>query len=140
VRRHPGLVALSYEHHHGLLHALRLRRAAAEENPARWLATARDFLRFFADETDAHFTTEEESVFPLVRRHAGDCEPLARELDAEVEHGAVRGDGLAALAGRLEAHIRLEERELFPLLEGLADEAELRRVAEAPVRQLRAPR
>jgi len=140
VKRHPALVALSHDHHHGLVQASRLRRGAEAGDP---LTAARAFLRFFEQETVAHFREEEERLFPLVaaldeardaltralfehqRIHA-----LVARLDEQLDAGAPEAALMAELASLLEAHIRYEERELFPLIERLLPELQLLRAAD----------
>jgi Hemerythrin HHE cation binding domain len=63
MKRRPALIPLSHDHHHALVEARRLRRAADSPESAV-VATA--FLRFFAGETVEHFREEEELLFPLV--------------------------------------------------------------------------
>jgi quercetin dioxygenase-like cupin family protein len=63
MKRHPALVPLSHDHHHALVEARRLRRAADTPESA---AAATAFLRFFADQTVRHFREEEELLFPRV--------------------------------------------------------------------------
>jgi hypothetical protein len=63
MKRHPALIPLSHDHHHALVEARRLRRAADTPESA---AVATASLRFFAGETVEHFREEEELLFPLV--------------------------------------------------------------------------
>jgi iron-sulfur cluster repair protein YtfE (RIC family) len=127
TRRHPSLVSLSHDHHHGLALALRLRRGL-EQAPA--------VERFYESDLRPHFRTEEEVVFPLVLRDLPDAAPLVgrlveqhREMERIVaEIGRLQGqdlaERLAALGAILDRHIRIEERELFEMLqERLAPEA-----------------
>jgi hemerythrin-like domain-containing protein len=139
MKRHPGLVPFSHDHHHGLVQARRLRQAAAEADPGHRLRVAGEFAEFFARETSVHFREEEELLFPLL---AGRADPATALLaETAVQHAtlrALRGRLERALADRqvepgllaelgelLESHIRLEERRLFPLIEELAPEEAL---------------
>jgi signal transduction histidine kinase len=137
VKRHPSLVPLSHDHHHGLVQARRLRSAAAGDSATRASAAA-EFLRFFAAETVRHFRDEEETIFPLLvdqvesppellgqvllehqRIHA-----LVARLDDALAHGEAPAELMLELGETLESHIRLEERSLFPLIEEVVrDEA-----------------
>jgi iron-sulfur cluster repair protein YtfE (RIC family) len=135
--RHPSLVALSHDHHHGLALALRCRKQALGQiKPmgAEGLRNrAQEFLEFFRANLVAHFKAEEELLFPLMRESAAGCEDLVDELVKQ--HGELRrampqleaGTGLAKLifdlGDLLERHIRKEERELFPLFEAHVDGA-----------------
>lgn len=132
MNRAPELRMLSEDHHHGLVHACRLKKAALgdPEHPAR--ATARAFLDFWREETSIHFRKEEEVLLPVMTRHGADItrEPLVQML---IQHAEIRGlvmrlgDEIIAgyvspeipqeLGKRLEEHIHLEERVVFPLVE-----------------------
>jgi quercetin dioxygenase-like cupin family protein/hemerythrin-like domain-containing protein len=132
MKRHPALVPLSHDHHHALVEARRLRRAADTPESA---AAATAFLRFFAEETVRHFREEEELLFPSVvefeearellvqallehqRLHA-----LTARLRQIVTTGGKVDDVMRELGGLLEAHVRLEERRLFPLIERLLED------------------
>lgn len=145
MKRHPALVRLSRDHHHGLVEAQRLKRSASADEAGRRRAAER-FVAFFAGETLAHFREEEEVVFPLLLRWSpappqpltrallehGRLHELVDRLRRGVEDGGVGSDDLLATAMLLEAHIRAEERELFPLIERLLPEEELRRLAADP--------
>ena len=87
MKRRPGLIALSHDHHHALVAARRLRQAAGDP------AASAAFLRFFADESVRHFRDEEECLFPLVA-DADEARPLL--VRALLDH-----QRLHALAARL---------------------------------------
>jgi iron-sulfur cluster repair protein YtfE (RIC family) len=90
VRRHAALVLLSNEHHHELVHARRLRRAAGA-GPEQRLAVASAYIDAFFTETVEHFRREEEILFPLYRRYAGSTPVLERILREHMElQGLVR--------------------------------------------------
>ncbi len=128
MKRTPELRTLSEDHHHGLVHARRLRRAAGYAPEA----TAKAFLDFWQKDTSIHFRKEEEVLLPVVARHGGDVsrEPLVEmlsqharirglvmRLSDEVESGGFRPETLREIGELLEEHIRLEERVVFPLVE-----------------------
>jgi mannose-6-phosphate isomerase-like protein (cupin superfamily) len=123
MRRHPALVPLSHDHHHALVRARRLRRAAAGEGDLPAAVAA--FVRGFARESVLHFREEEEELFPLVLRHAPAASGLLQELVGEhLRLHALAGrlaegelDAAAEAGELLERHVRREERELFPLAE-----------------------
>lgn len=109
-------------------------RAAAAEGDVN---AARDFLRFFRDETVEHFREEEERLFPLVADSQEARGPLVRvllehqrlyalvtRLAGEVEDGAPTSVLMSELGELLEQHIRFEERQLFPLIERLVPDLE----------------
>jgi iron-sulfur cluster repair protein YtfE (RIC family) len=138
MKRAAELKGLSEDHHHGLVHARRLRRAASGEggDPSE---AARGFLKFWQTETSGHFRKEEEVLLPVYGRHGGDLgrDPvlqmhlqharirgLVMRLSDEVTSGGIPPETLREIGDRLEEHIRLEERELFPMIEeSLSEEA-----------------
>ena len=69
--RHPSLVLLSHDHHHGLALALRCRKQALGQikpmGAEGLRARAQEFLDFYRDNLVAHFKAEEEVLFPLMR-------------------------------------------------------------------------
>jgi quercetin dioxygenase-like cupin family protein len=146
MRRHPALIPLSHDHHHGLVQARRLRRAAEGGAADRREAVAA-FVEFFAQDTRLHFRDEEERLFPLLGTDGQATELLARallqhqqlralvsELEAELAGGEVSAERLRSLGSALEEHIRFEERTLFPYIEKVTPEEVLRRFQEAEAR------
>lgn len=139
MKRHPALVPLSHDHHHGLVQARRLRRAAEGSDPQHQRQTAKEFVTFFASEGAGHFRDEEEFLLPLLAdrpdpagellaeiaaQHAS-IRALTGELRQSIHQGSVDSAVLERLGELLERHIRLEERSLFPLIETVATDAEL---------------
>jgi hemerythrin-like domain-containing protein len=131
LMRHPSLIPLSHDHHHGLALALRCRKQALGQLEPIGAAGVRDraqeFREFFEANLVNHFRAEEEVLFPeLITRL-----PESREIIDSLlkEHEQLRSAiprleveaGLAKLVfdlgDLLESHIRKEERELFPLFE-----------------------
>jgi hemerythrin-like domain-containing protein len=110
MKRHSALITLSHDHHHTLVEARRLRRAADADYSETTSALA-DFARFFATVTVPHFREEEEFVFPLV---AGRDEARSLVVRALLDHQQLR-----ALAAQLEdpGDERTLMRELATLLE-----------------------
>jgi hemerythrin-like domain-containing protein len=144
MKRTPELRTLSEDHHHGLVHARRLRRAAEGDEITSAESTARDFLDFWQRDTSLHFRKEEEVLLPVMARYGGDIsrEPvvemiedhahirgLVMQLSDEAMGGNVRLETLHEIGERLEAHIRFEERVVFPLIEESLSEATLRELA-----------
>ena len=140
--RHPSLVLLSHDHHHGLALALRCRKQGLGQiKPmgAEGLRDrAREFLEFYRANLVAHFKAEEEVLFPLMREQVAGCAAMLDQLvqDHEQLRRAMpqleSGTGLAKLifdlGDLLERHIRKEERELFPLFEAHVDAAQAEEV------------
>ncbi len=150
--RHPSLVPLSHDHHHGLALALRCRKQALGQikpmGAAGLRERAKELLDFCARNLVAHFRAEEEVLFPLLRSKVAGCEAMIDELVRD--HEQIRqamaqleaGTGLAKLifdlGDLLERHIRKEERELFPLFEQQAGKigaetvgAQIKKILEA---------
>src|SRR5215211_4574583 len=144
MKRAPELRDLSDHHHRGLVQARRLRRAATGDEANMPEETAKAFLKFWQEETTAHFREEEEVLLPVLARYGGDAgrgpvaEMLAQhaqirglvmELSDEVRQGAVKPGTLEGIGELLETHIRLEEREVFPMIEEILQEEGLTEVA-----------
>ncbi|MBI4487483.1 MAG: hemerythrin domain-containing protein [Deltaproteobacteria bacterium] len=129
--RHPSLIRLSHDHHHGLALALRCRRQALGQMKPTGVQGLREradeLTKFFSQNLERHFQAEEEILFPLIRSCAPESHPLMEDLLKEHEQirkgvGRLEGDAslskiLFDLGDLLERHIRREERELFPLFE-----------------------
>lgn len=136
MKRHSSLVPLSHDHHHTLVHARQLRRAAEGDIAVRREGAA-SFHRFFASEAVRHFRQEEEQLFPVLADAPDRVEELV--VQALLEHQRLHaivarlGGGLSTggadaalmreIADLLESHTRFEERRLFPLAEEVAAEA-----------------
>ncbi|HWH80269.1 MAG TPA: hemerythrin domain-containing protein [Candidatus Binatus sp.] len=135
--RHPSLVPLSHDHHHGLALALRCRKQALGQLKPMGVAglqeRAKEIVDFYRADLIAHFRAEEEILFPLMRATAAANGALLDDLIRQ--HGEIAqaigplesGLGLSKLlfdiGDLLERHIRREERELFPLFETQVDPA-----------------
>ena len=132
MKRDEHLIPLTHDHHHALVQAKRLRKAAAAA-PDQRNGTAREFVDFYEKDTLLHFREEEEVVFPLVVDHS-EAQPalvrlliehlrihaLVAELRGGLETDGASGETMSKIAGTLEAHIRFEEKTMFPLIERLA--------------------
>ena len=132
MKRAAELRGLSVDHHHGLVNARRLLRAASEGEGGALEEAAGAFLEFWQKDVSIHFRREEEVLLPVLARYGGDLgrEPvvsmlaqharirgLVMDLSDEVTGGGVRPETLRSIGEGLEGHIRLEEREVFPLVE-----------------------
>lgn len=133
--RHPSLVLLSHDHHHGLALALRCRKQSLGQIKPMGVeglrARAQEVLKFYRENLVAHFKAEEELLFPLMRDQVAGCgdmlDQLARDHEQlrcampQLEAGAGLAKLIFDLGDLLERHIRKEERELFPLFEAQVD-------------------
>jgi hemerythrin-like domain-containing protein len=144
MKRTPELRTLSEDHHHGLVQARRLRKAAEGDEADLAETVVKGFLDFWQKDTALHFRKEEEILLPVMARYGGDLyrEPLVEmiqdharirglvmQLSDEAIGGNVRPETLHEIGERLEAHIRLEERVVFPLIEESLSEAALTELA-----------
>lgn len=142
--RHPTLIPLSHDHHHGLALALRCRKQALGQTKptgAQGLKErAKELKDFFCKNLEPHFQAEEEILFPLIRSCSSQSQLLIDDLIKEHEQirkGVGRLEGEASLSkilfdlgDLLERHIRREERELFPLFENHVAPADAERIKE----------
>lgn len=129
--RHPGLIPLSHDHHHGLALALRCRKQALGQlkpmGAVGLQERAGEVLSFYESNLIGHFRVEEQILFPKMRASAPRCGEMLAELINEHQtiHHMVEqlrgGNALAKiifdLGDLLERHIRREERELFAIFE-----------------------
>jgi hemerythrin-like domain-containing protein len=142
MRRHTSLHPLS-EHHHALVQALEIARAAqapVAERRARLRQAAESLLHFWEGGGQNHFREEEEVLLPALARH------MRLDQDADVmrmlaDHAQIRAaiqdigsalsenrveDGQIIATGQLlHDHVRLEEDTIFPRIEAALDEREL---------------
>ena len=133
MKRHPGLIPLSHDHHDALVVAqgLVLGRSKAPRSdwPTDRRAQVDRVVAFFAHRLRWHFDIEEAHLFPAVVAHLPrEAALVAQLLD---EHDAMRTrvrdleqDPTTALTVRLpslgrllEAHVRREERVLFEVMQ-----------------------
>lgn len=148
-----GLEALPpYFHGFALMH-IAMRRDAARLRTAapRWNGAGADWWQHLRETIEWHHTSEDDVLWPGLRRRDSDFDAQARELHDDHEEldaamAAVstaiahRGDNLPRAAqtfeGILRDHLRDEERIVFPVFERLGERAylaeERKVVASAP--------
>lgn len=140
AKRHPSLVPLSHDHHHGLALGLRLIQGDNALLIDGWThdrtTQARIVQQFYEDELRHHFAAEEEALFPAMKKDIPASENLITRLieqhrvmedvigRIQTAEGTVLADLLVRLGEALEQHIRAEERELFALYQSHYSEAE----------------
>jgi len=119
MKRHPGLIQFSREHHPALVLA---KRAQSMDNvsPEACTRLIAKVIQVFGDDLEPHFCAEEERLLPALRS-VGHAAIVDRTL---AEHAELRRlvacldvDNLSHFGKLLAAHVRFEERELFPLAE-----------------------
>ncbi len=143
--RHPSLILLSHDHHHGLALALRCRKQALGQMKPMGLEglreRAKEFGDFYVKNLSAHFKAEEKVLFPALRSLAPESCALIEELllqHEQMRKWATRLNEETNLAKMihdigdlLERHIRREERELFPIFEREVGDNEAERIKRA---------
>jgi hemerythrin-like domain-containing protein len=132
MRRHPSLLALSHDHHHGLALALRCRKQALGQlkptGTEGLRERAEEVREFFSRNLIAHFRAEEEFLFPEMRRVVPASADLIGQLLAQhdqlrtsveklTKQDVPQARSIFDFGDLLEQHIRKEERELFALYE-----------------------
>ena len=144
-KRHPSLIPLSHDHHHGLVLAERLVRGRATNPKSDWPEGAVEqgarLVHFFATDLQPHFEAEEAHLFPLAARALADGEARAGALirdhetmrrmvrEIESDPAGVTRDRLRAFGEILRAHIRSEERDFFPRVQAECAPDELEALA-----------
>ncbi len=144
AKRDPSLIPLSHDHHHGLVRAVRIKRAIRDCDDLT--AERTTTCAYYTTALQPHFRAEEDAVIPALRDAKALPEDRITRLLAEhrtmesmvAELAEDRGD-LAAFADLLERHIRFEEREIFVAYEEHVP-AERRAEVEATVRRVLGPR
>lgn len=154
IRRHPALAPLSRDHHLALQLARALiaggsqhLRAQLPDDPHALVAHVQ---KIFADQIEAHFAVEEESVLPAVSGRSAELDAECAEIRAE--HDTMRAlvtelarpNQTAAeielrldhLGKLLEAHVRKEERTLYEHVQATLDEGELSELAAGVTRHM----
>ena len=142
MKRRPELHPLSEHHHHVLVLALEIRRAAESSAPdraRRLQALAESLLRFWEESGRTPFTEEEQVLLPRYARH------FRLDEDADImrmlaDHAAIRArledlkeslrgivapEAVIELGRMLHDHVRLEEDHIFPKIEKALSEIEL---------------
>lgn len=141
MQRHAELHPLSEHHHHVLVLALEIRRAAESPAPDRdqkLRKLAGSLLRFWDESGKTHFTEEEQILLPRYARHFRlDEDPEIMRMLAD--HAAIRAqlqdlqdrftsERVIELGRMLHDHVRLEENRIFPRIEKALSESELNSV------------
>ncbi len=125
--RNKNLVPLSHQHQHALALCVRIERASpiADSDLSAWQT---EIVELGRTEITAHFSAEEQEVFPAARAYSA-LRPLIEELLAEhrvlrtrfakAEEQIMSSSDVSAFARELSAHIRKEERQLFEQMQAL---------------------
>ncbi len=137
MKRAPELVPLSWDHHHGLVLARRVRQEL-DGGPEQLAALYSDLLAFWVVGLLPHFRVEGECLLARLLRHVGqDAPEVQRVLDdhlglaalvatmRDTADGSARRDALRRFGERLHDHIRWEEDVLFELTQASLDAGEM---------------
>jgi iron-sulfur cluster repair protein YtfE (RIC family) len=137
MKRHRCLIALSHDHHHGLVLAQLTKKNAPEYQnlPKDILGKINYAKNFYEKDLSIHFRKEEDVLFPMVKGRDKDLDELICSLLTEhisiikmifdLGESADKETALDELGHTLEDHIRKEERKLFPLIEEKFTDEEL---------------
>jgi len=137
MKRDPRLKKLSWDHHHGLVMALRIERELADPQADAGALYA-DLLAFWSAGLLPHFRVEGECLLARLIRHLPDSHDSVRRTMndhlgmaalvatmRDTTDGTVRRDTLARFGATLKEHIRWEELVLFQLTQDALASAEL---------------
>ena len=134
MKRHKSLIALSHDHHHGLMLAQLIKKGAPEYKglPTDLVGKIDHVKVSWEKELKPHFENEEKILFPFVKGNDEEIDGLIEEVLAEhkiikslVEELETTDDTettLDKLGKTLELHIRKEERVLFKKIQKLLGE------------------
>ncbi len=140
--RDPSLVPLSHQHQHGLaLTVLIDRGLKADPSQGKANELARKVAAMAEAELFAHFSMEEEILFPAVRESLDSADVVDdliaqhREMEKLIERIALAGDEqriplLRQFGELLSRHIRVEERQLFQEIQAKVAAEELGRLGQ----------
>jgi iron-sulfur cluster repair protein YtfE (RIC family) len=134
MKRHKSIIALSHDHHHGLMLAQLIKKDAPEYKglPTDLIGKVSHVKESWEKELKLHFDNEENILFPFVKGKNEEIDVLIDEILEEhnlIEslikkldsHSDVEST-LDQLGKTLESHIRKEERELFQKIQILLGE------------------
>jgi iron-sulfur cluster repair protein YtfE (RIC family) len=142
MKRHPALIPLSQDHHHGLLLAQLLKRNAPEYHglPKDLLGKMNFAKDMFHKELEHHFRDEEEFVFPYLKGKDIELDNLISEILNEhivlkekilsLDDNPNLVDQLDEIGIILSEHIRKEERDLFEKIPQVLSEDELEMIKQ----------
>ncbi len=131
IKRNESLVALSKEHHFGLLANWKIKRGFDLKAEPKRIA---DFVvNFWETHLEAHFNAEEQILFISIN-HALVDEALQQhaELRSLVKSIGTEGtpEQLTRFGNLLEKHIRFEERQVFKMLQQELSEKQLNEIGK----------
>lgn len=143
MKRHPSLHPLSEHHHHALVQALAISRAAkaqGADRPVKLRQAAESLLHFWETSGKAHFREEEDVLLPALARHVrldqdaavmrmladhAQIRAALQDLSVGLKSDRVDESQVIGLGQLLHDHVRLEEDTVFPRIEAVLSEKEL---------------
>ncbi len=136
MKRDKNLETLSWEHHDGLVVALRIKKGLERQaDPDEMIKYV---LHIWENLLVGHFRREETALVELLRRtekgkHLADRLLQEHELFRRIigefrRHGSEVSGSLQDFAELLSVHIRFEEKEVFPAVEQQASPEELQKI------------
>lgn len=134
MKRHESIVALSREHHFGLLFCWKIRQGIKKQVPPERI---RPYVKYFWDNhLQGHFEEEETLLFAylqdnLVEQAVFEHKHIRELVETVGNINPATENQLNNLADTVDDHIRFEERTLFPHIERELPEEKL---AELEVR------
>ncbi len=126
MKRGDTLKPLSWDHHHGLVLAFRLKRGLNKNTDGAIMA---DYVKqAWENSLEPHFNKEESFLIEPLEKYSKSADLLIRQLKRDhlffrilINKIKLKDINLKAqlqeFAGALEKHIRFEEREFFPAVE-----------------------
>jgi hemerythrin-like domain-containing protein len=137
MKRHSCLIALSHDHHHGLILAQLLKRDAPpyKSLPQTTGGKIEYAMNAWENELEKHFSNEENILFPFIKGRDESLDKLIEKILEEhkllkrlflnLEKSENKIEQLNEIGLALESHIRLEERELFQRIQEVFSKEEL---------------
>ena len=134
MKRHPSLIALSHDHHHGLMLAQLIKKGAPEYKglPTDIIGKVKYAKEAWEKELKLHFKNEEEILFPFVKNKDVDLDKLIegilkehkqiKSLVKNLDTSENKEEVLNDLGTLLEKHIRKEERQVFKMIQLLFED------------------
>ena len=134
MKRHPSLIALSHDHHHGLMLAQLIKKGAPEYKglPTDIIGKVKYAKEAWEKELKLHFKNEEEILFPFVKNKDVDLDKLIegileehkqiKSLVKNLDTSENKEEVLNDLGILLEKHIRKEERQVFKMIQLLFED------------------
>ncbi len=131
MKRHESLIALSHDHHHGLMLAQLIKKGAPEYKglPTDLNGKVNYAKQAWEKELKLHFENEENILFPFAKDRDAELDNLIVEILEEhkiienllkdLDTSDSKEEALNNLGVALEQHIRKEERQVFQKIQQL---------------------